>query len=607
MPGDPSPVRGRLPHLEKYDLIEEIGHGGMATVYRAHDPRLGRDVAIKIIHPHLRESKEVAHRFAVEAKAVAKLRHPNIVEVYDVSEQGDRDQYLVVELLHGRTLRKILQERGTMPPEAAAALGLELLGALAHAHEQGIVHRDIKPENVIVEHPALSGASAPASTKRSALKVKLMDFGIAKLLDAQGVTSTGQVLGSPAHMAPEQIEGADIDGRADVFALGVLLYECMVGHLPFEGANPAQVLRRVLDGIYTPAEQEEPRVGKSLSVLLDRALAHRPEDRFAGAPEMREALEAELARVGVTEARAELDAWCANPDGYADAHAARMIAKLTALGHEARKKEDVLGAAAAFNRALAYAPHDRALLEIVSGMHKSQARARMLKRVAPLALAVVVAGTVAFAVTRAIKPAEGGGPVTAGSSGPAIASAPPSSVVPSATASATVAPTVSATAPATHPTFVRIPGTAATASATRVVTVTRLFPVAGVLASIDGAPPERLSVGQQLSLDAREHRFDLTCVADLCEPATRTVAAGAKDDALGVELKIRPAILVVDGDPGKKYVIVERPEIAIQAGVPAAVSFPDGAEHAVTIKEIDTGATKPASLRATKTEPVHFP
>jgi hypothetical protein len=139
------------------------------------------------------------------------------------------------------------------------------------------------------------------------------------------------------------------------------------------------------------------------------------------------------------------------------------------------------------------------------------------------------------------------------------------------------------------------------------VTVSRLFPVAGVLASIDGAPPERLLVGQALSLDGREHRFDLTCVADLCEPATRTVAAGTKDDTLGVELKIRPALLVVDGDPAKKYVIVERPEITIQVGSPTAVPFPDGAEHPVTIKEIDTGATKTASLRATKTEPVHFP
>src|SRR5580658_5436766 len=143
---------GRFPVLAKYDVLEELGHGGMACVYRARDRRLGRDVALKVIHPHLRDSGEVSRRFSIEAQAVAKLRHANIVEVYDVSAEGDSEQYLVVELLRGRTLRKILQTGGALPPEVAAAIGVELLGALAHAHEHGVVHRDVKPENVIVEH-----------------------------------------------------------------------------------------------------------------------------------------------------------------------------------------------------------------------------------------------------------------------------------------------------------------------------------------------------------------------------------------------------------------------------------------------------------------------
>src|ERR1700729_1793131 len=125
-----SSLRGRTPSLAKYEVREEIGHGGMATVYRAHDPRLGRDVAIKVIHPHLRDSLEAKHRFYVEAKAVAKLRHPNIVEVFDVSSEGEPEQYLVVELVRGATLRKLLQKRGMIPPEVAAALGVELLAAL---------------------------------------------------------------------------------------------------------------------------------------------------------------------------------------------------------------------------------------------------------------------------------------------------------------------------------------------------------------------------------------------------------------------------------------------------------------------------------------------
>src|SRR5215471_3669858 len=142
-----SPASRRFPTLAKYEVLEELGHGGMATVYRAHDKRLARDVAVKVIHPHLRDSAEVAHRFFVEAKAVAKLRHPNIVEVYDVSSEGEPEQYLVCELLRGKTLRKLLQQHGAIPPEVAAALGLELLAALGHAHGSGVVHRDVKPEN----------------------------------------------------------------------------------------------------------------------------------------------------------------------------------------------------------------------------------------------------------------------------------------------------------------------------------------------------------------------------------------------------------------------------------------------------------------------------
>src|ERR1700737_4896543 len=143
--------RGALPELAKYDIAEEIGRGGMATVYRAVDKRLGREVAVKVIHPHLRDSREVVSRFNNEARAVAKLRHPNIVEVFDVSEEDEPEQYLVAELVKGTTLRKLLQEHRPIPPEVASALVLELLGALAHAHASGVVHRDVKPENVLID------------------------------------------------------------------------------------------------------------------------------------------------------------------------------------------------------------------------------------------------------------------------------------------------------------------------------------------------------------------------------------------------------------------------------------------------------------------------
>src|SRR4029079_12051281 len=166
---------------------------------------------------------------------------------------------LVVELVRGTTLRALIAQNERLPAEIAAIAGVEIAGALDHAHQFGVIHRDVKPENVLVALQAVGAPDVRASNPDDAV-IKITDFGIAKLLDAQGVTSTGQVLGSPAHMAPEQIEGGDVNARSDVFGLGVLLYECMVGHLPFEGANPAQVFRRVLDGQYASAEREDPKI-----------------------------------------------------------------------------------------------------------------------------------------------------------------------------------------------------------------------------------------------------------------------------------------------------------------------------------------------------------
>src|ERR1700733_12864407 len=157
------------PTLEKYELLEEIGHGGMATVYRARDPRLGREVAVKVIHKHLRENAEVGARFVAEARAAAKLRHPGIVDVFDVSGEDDPERYLVVELIRGCTLRKILLEHRDMPAEIGASIVLSLCEALEHAHASAIIHRDIQPENVLVElpehraaHEAAKALEAPA-------------------------------------------------------------------------------------------------------------------------------------------------------------------------------------------------------------------------------------------------------------------------------------------------------------------------------------------------------------------------------------------------------------------------------------------------------------
>jgi serine/threonine protein kinase len=383
------------PKIDKYELIEELGHGGMATVYRAIDRRLRREVAVKVIHRHLRENEEVAARFVSEARAVAKLKHSNIVEVYDVSGDDENENYLVVELVRGASLRELLREHRYLPAEIAAAIGIEVAAGLEHAHQHGVIHRDVKPENVLVEAPIVppSGASEERTSFDSVLaSVKITDFGIAKMLDQQGVTSTGQVLGSPAHMAPEQIEGGAVSARSDVFGLGVLLYEAMVGRLPFDGQNPAQVLRRVLDGSFTPADRCRPTVGAALSAIVGRALSHNAEERYGSAWELAEALRAELSLVGFESPRRELSIFLADPAGYRETYERQLVARLVELAREARAASRVTAAAALFNRALAFRPDDDELLSEVAGLARSRKIRRLATRAAWSLGAVAVVG-----------------------------------------------------------------------------------------------------------------------------------------------------------------------------------------------------------------------
>lgn len=260
-------VRDDLPKLEKYELLGEIGHGGMATVYRARDLRLGREVAVKIIHRHLRDNREVATRFIAEGRAAAKLKHRGIVEVYDVSGEDERERYLVAELVRGPTLRQLLVEHRELPAEIGAAMVIELAAALDHAHASGVIHRDIKPENVL-----LSRYGTP----------KLADFGIARQRDEErNLTRTGSVLGTWAFMAPEQrTDAKSVDARADLYAVAATLFNLVTARDPFD--------------LYTAEVHDElfGDVPPNLRAFLSRATRYKPSDRFSSATEMREALRA---------------------------------------------------------------------------------------------------------------------------------------------------------------------------------------------------------------------------------------------------------------------------------------------------------------------------
>jgi tRNA A-37 threonylcarbamoyl transferase component Bud32 len=585
---------GRLPQLAKYELLEEIGHGGMASVYRARDRRLGREVAVKVIHPHLRDSREVAERFHVEARAVAKLRHPNIVEIYDVGDADEPEQYLVAELVRGTTLGRLRRERGAIPAEIAGALALEILEALAHAHASGVVHRDVKPENVLIEHRPLQvdSTDAPAS-QADRVAVKLTDFGIAKLLDAPGVTSTGQVLGSPAHMAPEQIEGGDVDARSDVFGLGVVLYDCVVGHLPFEGGNPAQVLRRVLEGDYSPAQRERPVVGARWSALIDRALAHEPSNRFQSAREMREAILAEMDWVGFSSPRRELEAWFDDPGAYEKAHAKTIVDRLRTRGDEARKRGDVLSAAADYNRALAQAPDDARLLHVVTGMHRAEARARVLRRGA-IALAVTLGAAAALKVSlrpSILHPTASPGAHT---QPPALAGPEPLGIGPTnATGTESSVHAVRAAAASVNAPSSRAHEPVGGKLVDRTLTLD-LRPPMGASVSVDGKPGRPVSNGDGITMDSEAHVLTFSC--PVCTPVDRSVGAGDKSETLHVDVPIKSATLLVEGSAADHYQILQHPELHVDVGKnPIRLK---SAYELVTVEQIETGAQRQLRLEA---------
>lgn len=335
--------------LGRYELLEQVGSGGMAVVYRGRDTALDREVAVKLLHPHLASARESRARFSREARAVARLAHPGIVEIYDYAGDAAVESYLVTEFVRGRTLRAFAQEVGFGYPEVGMLVGRALADALVHAHSAGVIHRDLKPENVLVKE-----GDAPA--------VKLADFGIARIIASdERMTMTGALVGSPHHMAPEIVEGKDADARSDLFSLGTVLYWLATGKLPFAAANPTAILRRVLEGDFEDPRAVDPRVPDPLAELVRASLALDPGRRPASAAEVRDGLDRVLAQVGFERPEEALHAFLRDPAAFREAFPARATGTLIALGDGALAEGAAARALGFYDRVLALDPGNTAV------------------------------------------------------------------------------------------------------------------------------------------------------------------------------------------------------------------------------------------------------
>ena len=267
----------------RYEVEELVGTGGMSSVYRARDTVLGRHVALKVLHEHFSTDEEYVERFRREARAIARLNHPNIVTVIDRGEFEGR-QFIVFEHVPGENLKDLVRREGPLPVQEALALTQQVARGLAFAHEHGIVHRDVKPQNVLVDEEG---------------SPKVTDFGIARSLDPQeGLTQTGTLLGTSDYIAPEQASGRRVDERSDQYGLGVLLYELLTGEVPYPAETfMAVAMRHLRDPVPSVSERRQD-VPPEVDSIVARAMAKNPNDRFPSVEAMAAAIDAALEETG---------------------------------------------------------------------------------------------------------------------------------------------------------------------------------------------------------------------------------------------------------------------------------------------------------------------
>jgi hypothetical protein len=273
-------LKGRV--LGQYQIIEELGRGGMGVVYRAYQPSLNRHVALKVLPPQFVFDQQSVSRFQREARAAAALRHPNIVVIYDVGQEHGI-HYIAMEYLEGRTLKEVIEQEGRLHPRRAMHIVEQVAAALDYAHQRGLVHRDIKPANIFVP----GGEDSDGARGH----VTLTDFGIARAaFETQQLTREGMLMGTPEYMAPEQATGGEVDERTDLYALGVVLYQVLTGRMPYQGHTPHAVLHNVIYEAPPPPRQVNPNLTPAVEGVILKAIAKQPEQRFQRGADLTRAL-----------------------------------------------------------------------------------------------------------------------------------------------------------------------------------------------------------------------------------------------------------------------------------------------------------------------------
>jgi tRNA A-37 threonylcarbamoyl transferase component Bud32 len=539
--------------IDRYEILEQVGTGGMSVVYRGRDTALDREVAVKVLHPHLASKADSRERFSREARAVARLSHPGIVEIYDYSGDGTAESWLVTEFVHGRTLRAFVDAVGVPLPDCGALVGLALSDALVHAHAAGVIHRDLKPENVLI------------SEQGGQPSVKLADFGIARILSQdERMTMTGAMVGSPNHMAPEVVDGREADERSDVFSLGTLLYWLCTGRLPFDAPNPTATLRRLVQGDFPDPRIVQPALSEPLARIICDCLALDPASRPASASVVRDRLGAALREDGVERPEEWLGAYLADPAATAARLRPRIVEARIRRGDEHLAAGRTALALQAFDGVLALDPVNAAVHERLGSLARRDRLRRTFRRagIGVVAAAAVGAAVLAVAHVREARraavpdssppagpPAVGAGPAVDPAALPA-ASAPPGPVQGEAPSAP---PPTPVERPRASPEASRPSATARAAAATIPFTV-HVRPYAQ-RALLDGV---EVAAGQQrvvfaLAPGLHRIRIEHPC----CDPFEREIDAAdaARVGELKAPLRARPATLRVVGDPATLVVL----------------------------------------------------